>query len=72
MAGLGNVTDAFLMQLDNPDCSYLTGVVLGSGLTYYLIFRLLVIYLGFVLIDKGLRTLYHYIKTKIILRNNKK
>ncbi len=66
MSRLGNLTDNFLSQVDNPDCSYLTGMFIGSGITMRMILYIFIIGMGFKIVDKlALDPLINYIKQKI-------
>lgn len=56
-------------QLVNPDCSYLTGMLIGQLMTVRLIIFILVVYLLLRIVDKlALTPLLEWIKNKVFKR----
>ena len=58
--------EQFTGQIFNPDCSYLTGMMIGSTMTIRYIMLFALIYFGFKLVDKlAYEPLLCWIKDKL-------
>ena len=69
---LGNLTTNLIAQLDNPECSYLSGIIMGSGFTMFSITKLFFIYLGFRIITDLLKLGLEWAYKKLKLRKSAK
>ncbi len=66
--GLENFSQTLVEQMGNPDCSILTGMMLGSYANMKNIFMLFGIYMLFHYLGKGIDYLFKKVKLRIIRR----
>ncbi len=73
MANMTGMVDAFLGQIANPDCSYLTGMMMGSAGMSRIIISFFLILLAFRILDKlAIEPLLSWIKDKIYKKKTRK
>lgn len=73
MANLDLFVETFIGQIGNPDCSYLTGIILGQAMTFRFIIYLALIYIAFKAVDGlVLEPLLQWIKSEIKSRFKRK
>lgn len=64
--GLGNFTNTFISQIDNPDCSMLAGGLVGEVFVFRIIFYLVVIgFLYRIIMNLAIEPITNWIKSKI-------
>ena len=72
MNNLTGMSDVLISQINNPDCSYLTGMMMGGGKTSTVVLSFLLMLLAFRFVDKlAIGPLLSWCKDKIYNRGKK-
>lgn len=62
---LENLTQIFITQLNNPECSFLSGMFTGGAFTIWLVLRLFLLLIAYDILKGMVRGFYGYLYKKI-------